>query len=439
MNKKFQNFITIFAVCLIIGVFWVFSSVEKVESTAGDNVFGWAWSDNMGWICFNSVDDPATSKDYGVHIDDATGEFSGYAWSDFVGWISFNKGELGGCPAGTCEAVLDRDTGEVSGWAKVLSSNSWIRLSDRTNGFIGDDVYIDTGTGDFHNYAWSDDYGWISFNCETGGPGGANVCASTGDYKVRTSFSFNQKPNTTNLTFIDDYCNYGEGKGHIEFNWTYNDPDGDKQKEFYIEVGSITPGWVSQVVNDGGTGSWGTDITIIPSGLELGYDAIYTWRVKVKDEHGAESNWVSGPNVTTPEYPYPNPDFTITPTNPSIGEEIQLCSTDTGAGACTGITTGISVCYNPTPCHLGFRDFEWIIPEIPANGSYTNGDEFSYNPVIQFDVLINASITLEIHDTVLYTGENTCGVAGSGCCSKTKSISATGLPLPEWWEISPSF
>lgn len=54
---------------------------------------GWAWSENIGWISFNSTDDqdpstpgiqPATSN-YGVNKN-ADGTLAGYAWSSNIGW-----------------------------------------------------------------------------------------------------------------------------------------------------------------------------------------------------------------------------------------------------------------------------------------------------------------------------------------------------------------
>jgi len=69
------------------------SSVEyKVFSDADGNLFGWAWSENFGWICFNCLTDNscAASGDYKVTVDQDTGEFDGYAYSENIGWISFN-------------------------------------------------------------------------------------------------------------------------------------------------------------------------------------------------------------------------------------------------------------------------------------------------------------------------------------------------------------
>ena len=66
---------------------------------AGGNVYGWAWSLNIGWISFNNLgttdyqNNPVPagggSVDYGVNIG-TNGNLSGYAWSENIGWINLN-------------------------------------------------------------------------------------------------------------------------------------------------------------------------------------------------------------------------------------------------------------------------------------------------------------------------------------------------------------
>jgi hypothetical protein len=164
-----------------------------VIPTGDFNVFGWAWSDNFGWISFNYENcypsgppgcPPIIVAGYGVDINFTTGEMSGYAWSDYIGWISFEPGDVAGCPVEDpvhgCLSWVDTGSGEVSGWARVVidtgdPAKGWIRLSDRANGVTGDDVYINKETKEFHDFAWSDKYGWISFNCKEGGPGGVDM------------------------------------------------------------------------------------------------------------------------------------------------------------------------------------------------------------------------------------------------------------------------
>jgi len=148
----------------------------KVEAGTSDNVSGYAWSENIGWISLNSTSDGSTTS-YGVNISPMTGTgmFSGYAWSENIGWISFTSADLTGCPSGTCNAQVNWTTGKVNGWARALANgggwDGWIKLSDETNSFwVGNGVKINTSTGEFSGYAWgSDVVGWIDFNPLVGG------------------------------------------------------------------------------------------------------------------------------------------------------------------------------------------------------------------------------------------------------------------------------
>jgi len=45
-------------------------------------------------------------------------------------------------------------------------------------------VTIDQENGEFNGYAYSENIGWISFNCKTGGDNQSNICAVS-DYKVQ--------------------------------------------------------------------------------------------------------------------------------------------------------------------------------------------------------------------------------------------------------------
>jgi type II secretory pathway pseudopilin PulG len=103
----------------------------------------------------------------GVVIDKTTGAFSGYAWSDNVGWIHFAPdGPYPDSPDNSVD--LNTSTGEVTGWATVLSDDEWILFED-----------VDIIDNDFYGWAWGDKtLGWVSFNCEN-----ESECA-TSDYKV---------------------------------------------------------------------------------------------------------------------------------------------------------------------------------------------------------------------------------------------------------------
>src|SRR3989338_89689 len=68
---------------------WVYTSIDLNVSP----MRGWAWSDNIGWISFDSVTALA-SKKYLVYVNNSTGDLSGYAWSDNMGWLNFDGGHI---------------------------------------------------------------------------------------------------------------------------------------------------------------------------------------------------------------------------------------------------------------------------------------------------------------------------------------------------------
>lgn len=159
LSSKFLIFALVFSCFLGIS--------HLVHASANDNVSGWAWSDNIGWISLNCINtNGCGASDYGVSIDPVTGNMAGYAWSDNIGWISFNAAETSGCPTGSCQANININTGISSGWAKALAGNSssgwdgWISLKGSNYG-----INLNTGTGVLSGYAWgSSVVGWVQFN-----------------------------------------------------------------------------------------------------------------------------------------------------------------------------------------------------------------------------------------------------------------------------------
>lgn len=188
---------------------------QPVEhQSSADNIFGYAWSDNIDWISFNccvtkDCDDAdslarCATSDYGTSVSWDTGDFHGWAWSDTIGYIDFD-------PAGTYPAVPNYSacvdipdvTGEdcdgigdykVAGWARACAIfqdtaacsgalrpagelggwDGWIKLGDG----VGDNpgiwiseadkqVHINPDTKEFEGWAWGGEViGWISFNCK---------------------------------------------------------------------------------------------------------------------------------------------------------------------------------------------------------------------------------------------------------------------------------
>lgn len=140
-------------------------------ATAGaHSLTGWAYSETIGWISFscNNTNICATSN-YGVNIDSATGAMSGYAYSEFIGWISFNAADLTGCPRGICSAGVLGGLGgsypkSITGWAKVLSTGSFIHLSGSALDGSSYGIQVD-GSGSLTGWSWSDgDLGWMHWS-----------------------------------------------------------------------------------------------------------------------------------------------------------------------------------------------------------------------------------------------------------------------------------
>ena len=193
MNKILGTILISLAAGLVI--FSCLGIGTPIQASKEDNTSGWAWSENIGWISFNSVSD-GSSIDYGVSIDQATGKLSGYAWSENIGWISFERSQTGPppfndpCPDGTCIAIakanppgqLGQSDVPIIGWARALSYgdgwDGWIRFDHGKS----NESYIDAN-GNWHGWAWgSDVVGWISFNNTDPNAGGSS-------YKVKTSLS----------------------------------------------------------------------------------------------------------------------------------------------------------------------------------------------------------------------------------------------------------
>jgi len=157
------------------------------------NVTGYAWSSTIGWLSTNCENEGTCgTSDYGLAVD-SNGDIDGYAWSPNVGWVSFFGGDTAGCPSGSCQASLNRDTGEVTGWARALAPvcggyapqsggwDGWVHLGQSSR------VGVDVNSCSWEGYAWgggedinSGIIGWLSFKGPGYGvTGSGNACAVT--------------------------------------------------------------------------------------------------------------------------------------------------------------------------------------------------------------------------------------------------------------------
>ena len=399
------------------------------------DTFGWAWSENIGWISFNcdnpELPSPRCSNSYKVTIDADTGEFSGYAYSENIDWISFNKSDLTGCPSGTCEAKLEADN-TVTGWARALAYDGgwdgWIKLRGTAADASPYGVSLNPSTKEFEGYAWgSDVVGWLSFNCENREEATGKTCLDATDpsfnpavnlvdYQVRTAA--NIPPYVENLGLNENYCTDEKEKGHIELNWTYRDSDGNSQYKYNLQVDDESsfsaPRIVDlvdivQIIEPDTTGTSSVFVKpVIIGDNDILYSDQYYWRVQVQDTGESWSEWVEGVSFTTPSHAYPYPDFTWSPESPAVDEEVQFCSVYE-EGVCP---EDLSESFGGTTISSWLWDF--------GDGDSDNVQ----NPVHTYLIPGPYSASLEITDSDGFS------------CERLLDIEAK-LPLPWWKEILP--
>jgi len=241
------------------------------------------------------------------------------------------------------------------------------------------------------------------------------TCSGIGGVKtasVTITVILNQSPIATNLTVdSSNYCTYSLP---TIFSWDFSDPDIGDVQEYYQVQADNNALFSSPEVDSGKIHSSSGAYT----GSGFSYNTTYYWRLKVWDDKGADSGWISGPSFSTPTHKYPDTDFTWSPSSPSIDEIVQLCAVQTGVCA-----TNQSTCYNASnnPISCSGKTFLWTLP--PEAEFATTSTASTENPEIKFTDSGNYTVILRITDDV-------------GSCPQSHEIQAT-LPLPEWEETTP--
>ncbi len=347
----------IFTIFILTIVLFAAPSLLKAQTNPNNNVSGFAWSDNIGWISFNSSD-ISGAPSYGVNLSTSTGALSGYAWSDGLGWISFNQSSCGLTPN------VNLTTGAVSGFADALTAgaNGCVSLSGSQYGV----TYDATNTQQFKGFAWGGDYiGWVSFNSKDDN--------NTGNYAV-----------------------YGPGITQIK----------TCQYEGVCSATSTSPANVCGMTNTGTTGNYSCDANFNP---------ICTPIVPAVPSNTL-CPCISAPNncgMTNTGY-Y---DSTGTVCS-AIPPPNYLCSNNGGGtGPSVPLVTAVGQCYGTSP--IMYLTFNSSSGNQPITYSVTRSD--GKNLGIQTSPFIDTSVSLGNAYNYLITASNAYGTAESSASSETPS------------------
>ena len=387
---------------IIFLIFLMLTGALPAMAGESQNVWGYAWSEGIGWISFNcdnnrNGNNDCSGIDYGVNIKN-DGCLEGYAWSENIGWISFDQSQTGNPQSketsGDClaEAYNDSGTTKIRGWGRALSGkdsdtdgfDGWIKFNDSNFSLLIDN----SNPREFLGYAWGDvALGWISFNSKSDG--------SSNQYAVYTNYLSKEVPGKpTDFTVgLGPECSY-----NLNFSWTYNPPkNGDLQKRIQIQVlESGNPIYEYSFASQSNTAI----LNMLPN---LGYKTMYDFRVRASSEDEGEywSDWSDIYNLEThPQYPSVN--FEFSPAEHKLEEIVEL--------------------QNNSVCDGDDCDWEWIIekqdqitdPWISAldNVDYkyeikTPGDppiffnQYDISPKLSFLKVYNYGITLRATDQSL--------------------------------------
>jgi hypothetical protein len=423
MNRKIliATFIILISAGLVL-----FNKSEPIKAGTGHNVSGWAWSENIGWISFNSIncdtDGNGTSdgstgcppngtpiSNYGVSVvtsADNSVTLSGYAWSENIGWIKFD-------PAGPYprnnpnhSAKIESAT-TVTGWARACAGtvngdcnsatrndgwDGWISLSGTTTLGSNYGVEIDiTEAPDqcyLKGYAWgSDVVGWIRF--------------SSGDrYRVKVPClqTITTTLGTPSIKSIDepDYCT-------SSFVYTINWNSVEGADSYKIEICDNTSGGTCSFYQSNGPAY------TINEGI-LDYNKTYNLRVRAEKQDGSSySNWSASVTLTTIPHKYPDKINIEIPSTISVGQKVEI--------------KGYAECYGGCSWQWSFENFE--AGEYNINGP-TNQQNIYVTFNKAFDSNSNRKITLKVTDSD----------SNDHSCSLSKQINVKPK-WPTWVEVKP--
>lgn len=437
-----------FAFFLIIsGIFGsAFFSSQRTFAGSQHNLSGYAWSDNIGWISFNSSNcdsnndgksdgtsgcptSGTTIPNYGVNIE-ANNNLSGYAWSDNIGWIKFNVLPFTGenyPEIPYYSAKIDANN-KITGWTRACSGtqNSDCNSASRTDGWDGWIKMADTKYGvtqntktipkELENWAWGRTaMGWLSFNCQN-----QNSC-SVSDYKVRVAQG---PPKVTTSTQTWNHCAIYK-TSLPSFSWGYSGDNSQSGYEVRIDNDQVffdnqnnsifdadefycgkTQGGENVVCNGGGSAAFVPPTTEWQNWMQ--WNAKYWWTVRVKDQQERWSSWTTPQSFKTPLNAYPWVEFTWSEI-PQKLQEIQFTNSSQAFS---------SPKWAPAP--------EPDLPPPGASALWTFSDAIPstsnfWSPLTTFSSVGQKSVTLKVTDYLSYFCQGSVSV-NAGQAGSSSSI-----------------
>lgn len=183
--------------------------------------------------------------------------------------------------------------------------------------------------------------------------------------------------------------------------WTFNDDDGDDQDAYRIQV-ATSPSFNSGSIEvDTGRVESSSNAYTVPTG-NLEFNTTYYWRIMVWDDAGLDSGWENIPSqdkFTTQEHAAPDPDFSWSPIEPVVDEDVSFTDESSVFG-------GDSI-----------TDWSWSFQ------SGNPGSSSDQNPITVFTSDGTKRVTLEVSDS-LYT------------CDINKDIEINAM-TPDIKEVTP--
>jgi hypothetical protein len=143
---KVITFVTVFVASFAL-FFTLAGSPDITTAQSGTSektrLAGWAWSSNIGWICFGGNAAGGMCPTAKVEIDMSSGgqdkPITGWAWSPNIGWIKF--GGLSAFPGNGGDAEYSPgEGGKIIGWARACAgtaSGDCTTMASRTDGWDG--------------------------------------------------------------------------------------------------------------------------------------------------------------------------------------------------------------------------------------------------------------------------------------------------------------